>query len=64
MLFFILWKIVRLVRTALIITLKLGYVRTKSEAILTASMASAIGIPISAFFGAGHHLLHHQVTIW
>ncbi|GER37096.1 hypothetical protein STAS_13476 [Striga asiatica] len=43
----------RLVRTALTITLNPGSVRTMSEALLAASVASATAIPMSAFFNAG-----------
>ena len=43
----------RLVNTALIITLSPGSVRTISEALRAASVASATAIPISAFFRAG-----------
>ena len=44
---------VLLVRTALMMTLSPGSVRTISEALLAASVASATTIPISAFFKAG-----------
>ncbi|KAH0459108.1 hypothetical protein IEQ34_011922 [Dendrobium chrysotoxum] len=45
-----------LVRTALMMTLSPGSVRTISEAPLAASVASATAIPISAFFSAGASL--------
>uniref|UniRef100_A0A0A9CXS8 Secreted protein n=1 Tax=Arundo donax TaxID=35708 RepID=A0A0A9CXS8_ARUDO len=50
------WKIARLVSTALMITLSPGSVRTISDALLAASVASATAIPISAFFRAGASL--------
>lgn len=46
----------RLVRTALIITLRPGSVRTISEALRAASVASATAIPMSAFLSAGASL--------
>ncbi|GER29423.1 hypothetical protein STAS_05284 [Striga asiatica] len=46
-------KIARLVRTALMITLRPGSVSTISDALLAASVASATAIPISAFLRAG-----------
>ncbi|GAV79967.1 hypothetical protein CFOL_v3_23429 [Cephalotus follicularis] len=42
-----------LVNTALTITLNPGSVKTMSEALLAASVASATAIPISAFLSAG-----------
>ena len=42
-----------LVNTALTITLSPGSVKTMSDALLAASVASATAIPMSAFFNAG-----------
>lgn len=43
----------RLVKTALMITLSPGSVRTMSDALRAASVESATAIPMSAFFRAG-----------
>ncbi|CAN1166618.1 hypothetical protein LINPERHAP2_LOCUS26790, partial [Linum perenne] len=45
-----------LVSTALMMTLSPGSVKTMSDALLAASVASATAMPISAFFSAGASL--------
>lgn len=55
-----------LVKTALTITLNLGSIKTMSEALPAASVASSIAIPICAHFNAGASLTQSPVIpqIW